>query len=201
MCTFLFPAVIHKKLHVFKKKWWNWKRQLLEKKFKECVCKEWTTAGKCLACRLINFTSLWKLHVWTAPGVTHWNVFKILQWMDFVSVCVCVCFSHSISAWSRYKVSYRTTFISDFTRFHATASFLRRLELQHGFGLPVPQLESVCGGVRAAVRLCSGSAHFYAWEPPLLPGGKRQTQYTVMPAAPFSLPNGGDNDFYRYQRI
>lgn len=37
-----------------------------------------------------------------------------------------------------------------------------RLELQHGFGLPVPQLEGVRGCVCAAVRLCSGGAHFYA---------------------------------------
>lgn len=76
--------------------------------------------------------------------------------------------------------------ISDFVSFRATAS-LRRLEFQHGFSLPVPQLESVCGGVCTAVCLCSGSSHFYAWEPPLLPGGKRQTQCIGMLAAPFPL--------------
>lgn len=47
-----------------------------------------------------------------------------------------------------------------------------RLELQHGFSLPVPQLEGVRGGVCAAVRLRRGRSHFYAREPSLLPGGK-----------------------------
>lgn len=49
-----------------------------------------------------------------------------------------------------------------------------RLELQHGFSLPVPQLEGVRGGVCAAVRLCGGRSHVYAREPSLLPGGKSQ---------------------------
>lgn len=70
--------------------------------------------------------------------------------------------------------------------FYPTAS-LCRLEFQHGFSLPVPQLASVCGGVCAAVCLCSGSTHFYAWEPPLLLGGKRETQCIVMLAAPLLL--------------
>lgn len=47
-----------------------------------------------------------------------------------------------------------------------------RLEFQHGIGLPVPQLASVRGGVCAAVCLSGRSSDFYAWEPPLLPGGK-----------------------------
>lgn len=49
-----------------------------------------------------------------------------------------------------------------------------RLELQHGFSLPVPQLEGVRGGVCAAVRLRGGRSHVYAREPSLLPGGKSQ---------------------------
>lgn len=63
----------------------------------------------------------------------------------------------------------------------------RRLEFQHGLSLPVPQLESVCGGVCAPVCLCSGSSHFYAWEPPLLPGGKRKNRYPDTGSTIFSL--------------
>lgn len=74
---------------------------------------------------------------------------------------------------------------------NAAASLpLGRLELQHGLGLPVPQLEGVRGGVRAAVRLRSGGAHFYAREPSLLPGGKRHAHTharTSSVAPPFSL--------------
>lgn len=79
-----------------------------------------------------------------------------------------------------------------------------RLELQHGFCLPVPQLEGVRGCVRAAVRLCSGGAHFYAWEPSLLPGGKRHihthARTHLLYSTAIFTPNGGIDDFHRNQR-
>lgn len=71
--------------------------------------------------------------------------------------------------------------------FLIVSASLCRLEFQHGLSLPVPQLESVCGGVCTPVCLCGSSSHFYAWEPPLLPGGKRERQYIMILAAPFSL--------------
>lgn len=81
-----------------------------------------------------------------------------------------------------------------------SVSFSGRLEFQHGLGLPVPQLESVRGGVRAAVRLCSRSSHFYAWEPSLLPGGKRERR-SVYRDAGSSVISLNDDDDDSYRRI
>lgn len=46
-----------------------------------------------------------------------------------------------------------------------------RLELQHGFSVPVPQLEGVCGRLRPALRLCRRGTHLHARKSQILPGG------------------------------
>lgn len=47
-----------------------------------------------------------------------------------------------------------------------------RLELQHGFSIPVPQLEGVCGCVCPAVCVCCGGTYLHAWKSQILPWGK-----------------------------
>lgn len=134
--------------------------------------------------RFIHFTNLWK---------TMW--FSLKTWhkeKNVIFPCVfsfCFFFPHS-----NVTVCMVPCSIASISLFHASPhdcfSPHGRLELQHGFCLPVPQLEGVRGCVRAAMCLCSGGAHFYAWEPSLLPGGKRHTDagtHTSCTALPFSL--------------
>lgn len=49
---------------------------------------------------------------------------------------------------------------------------LHRLGFQHGHPLPLPQLESVCHRLRAALRRVHGGSEVYAREPTVSAGGE-----------------------------
>ena len=150
---------------------------------------QWNSGSCWLVSYLISF---WH-HVYLSTSVTDWNIKltvstttfrgwkKINEWKqiettgDIIFSVFILCFlnsglmPHHISFWLYSMcVSFSASSSSSFS--------LCRLEFQHGFSLPVPQLESFCGGVRVAVCLCSGRSHFYAWEPSLLPGGKSERE-------------------------
>lgn len=117
-----------------------------------------------LTCRFIHVISMWNLHVYLSMSVKGKGKEKLNQSsetpraLDFFVCVFCASFVLCLLAFLGLMPHWT---ISDVVSLCATAS-LCRLEFQYGFSLPVPQLESVCGGVCTAVCLCSGSSHFYA---------------------------------------
>lgn len=75
-------------------------------------------------------------------------------------------------------ILYKLSWISCHHQFHPTwlslllCVTIYRLELQHGFSIPVSQLEGVCGRMRPALCVCCSGTYLYARKSQILPWGK-----------------------------
>lgn len=150
------------------------------------------TLRKLSTCRQLISPAAEKHSVCLSMSVKAWNIKPVVsnlevkkekKWNSGELLCACFIQVVKLFMFFRTELCHMTSRVSS----------SGRLEFQHGLSLPIPQLESVCGGVCAAVRLCSGSSHFYAWEPPLLPGGKREGD-AVHHDAGSSVISLNDND-------